>query len=75
MGVSPDIDKRLARTRAEELYRQGAGLADAAHLAFAEAAKADFISCDDKLLKKCSKIKVAVWTGSPVAFCDKENLR
>jgi predicted nucleic acid-binding protein len=75
LGVYVEIDKSTARARAEKLIRQGMGPADAAHLAFAEAAKADFISCDDKLIKKCSKMTVDVWIGNPVAFCDKENLR
>ena len=75
LGVKHDIDKNSARKRAEELSRQGFGPADAAHLAFAEASKADFISCDDKLIKKCSKISIDVWAGNPVAFCNKEDLK
>ena len=75
LAVQRDIDKEAARMRAEELLRQGIGSADAAHLAFAEAAKADFISCDDKLIKKCSKMSINVWTGNPVAFCYKEDLK
>ena len=63
------------RNRAEEFFRQGLGVADAAHLAFAEEAHAAFVSCDDKLLKKCRRLHLDVWTGSPIAFCEKENLR
>lgn len=75
LGVRVEFDAGATRARAEKLMRQGMGPADAAHLAFAEAAKADFISCDDKLIKKCSRMTVDIWTGNPVAFCDKENLR
>jgi predicted nucleic acid-binding protein len=75
LGVKPNIDKKAARRRAEGLSRQGIGPADAAHLAFAEATKADFISCDDKLIKKCSKISIDVWAGNPIAFCNKEDLK
>ncbi|MBB5348052.1 PIN domain-containing protein [Desulfoprunum benzoelyticum] len=75
LGVRIAIDNEAARACAEKLFRQGLGPADAAHIAFAEAAQADFISCDDKLIKKCSRMTVDVWTGNPVAFCDKENLR
>jgi len=40
------------RLRAEELVNLSFGIADAAHVAFAEAAGALFISCDNKLIKK-----------------------
>lgn len=53
----------------------GFGVADAAHLAFSESVKADFISCDDKLLKKCAQIEIDIWTGSPILFCEKEDLK
>ncbi|MFO8085752.1 MAG: hypothetical protein R6U27_15695 [Desulfobacterales bacterium] len=75
LGVKHNIDNKTTRRRAEELSRQGIGPADAAHLAFAEATKADFISCDDKLIKKCSKISIDVWGGNPVTFCHKEDLK
>ena len=41
VSVAPS-DMLALRMRAEYLVRQGAGVADAAHLAFAEAARADF---------------------------------
>lgn len=75
LAVKGNFHKKKTRIRAEELVRQGIGPADAAHLAFAEAAKAEFISCDDKLIKKCAQVATAVWTGSPVAFCYKEELK
>jgi len=37
--------------------------------------EADFITCDDKLCKKCLTLGLAIWAGNPVAFCDKEGLR
>jgi len=75
LGIQCDIDKKATRLRAEDLLRQVIGVADAAHVAFAEAAKADFISCDDKLTKKCSGMLIDVWTGNPAAFCCKEDLK
>jgi len=66
---------KLARERAEELIGMGFGIADAAHLAFAEQSGANFISCDDRLIKKCLRHDIKVWAGTPIAFCDKENLK
>jgi predicted nucleic acid-binding protein len=40
------------RERAEELVTLGFEVADAAHVAFAEHCGAQFITCDEKLLKK-----------------------
>jgi len=57
------------------LVSTGLGVADAAHLVFAEAVESDFITCDDRLCKKCRALDLAIWTGNPVAFCDKEGLR
>jgi len=68
------VDKTRARSRAEEFVSVGIGLADAAHLAFAESAEADFITCDDRLWKKCSAPGLLIWVGNPVAFCEKEGL-
>ena len=74
-GVRLDIDKAIARKRAEELAELGFGSADAAHVAFAEAGNANLITCDDKLLRKCAKYDIKVWCGSPVLFCTEEDLR
>lgn len=63
------------RKRAEELVSLGFGIADAAHIAFAEEVKAEFISCDKRLVKKCVRHKIKVWCGNPLAFCEKEDLR
>ena len=74
-GKFINLDKVRARKRAEKLVSAGLGPADAAHLVFAETAGAAFITCDDKLCKKCRTLDLAIWTGNPVAFCDKEGLR
>ena len=60
--------------RARVLIDNGIGLADAFHVAYAEACGCDFISCDDELLKKCIKNGMLIWTGTPVDFCNKEGL-
>jgi predicted nucleic acid-binding protein len=63
------------RIRAEQLVQLGLGPADAAHLAFAEAAQANFVTCDDRLLRRCRRVRPGIWVGGPVAFCEKERLR
>lgn len=68
-------DLMAVQNRTEELIALGFGLADAAHIAFAESSNADFISCDDKLVKKSRQNKIKVWAGTPISFCDKENLK
>jgi predicted nucleic acid-binding protein len=73
-GVKPAFDLPRVRQRAEALTAQGCGLADAAHLAFAEAAGADFVTCDDRLLRQCRRVGSSAWCGTPLAFCDKEEL-
>jgi len=74
VGRRFDFDMQRARRRAEELTEQGLGSADAAHLAFAEEAKASFITCDDRLVRQCRRARPGVWFGTPVAFCAKERL-
>ena len=73
-GTRPKVELKKARERAEELVSLKFGIADAAHIAFAEMANAEFISCDIKLLKKCKKHKIKIWSGSPIVFCEKEDL-
>ena len=75
LGELVKVNKTQTRTRAEELVNLGFGVADAAHVAFAEKAGALFISCDNKLIKKCLNHKINVWCGNPVAFCEMEDLR
>lgn len=68
-------DPDEVRARAEYLVQHGVGIADAAHLAFAEAEKADFVTCDDRLLRKCRAVGSRVWCGTPIEFCVKEDLK
>ena len=75
ISIQKKFEQRVLRRRAEKLFDLGFGPADAAHLAFAEEVQADFISCDDKLIKKCAKLHLTLWVGNPIAFCDKEDLR
>ncbi len=66
---------RIVRSRAEELAKMGFGVADAAHVAFAEYVGADFISCDDRLIKQCRNHDIKSWCGNPVGYCEKEGLK
>jgi predicted nucleic acid-binding protein len=75
MGKPIKTDLDIARKRADELCEMNFGIADAAHVAYAERDGAEFISCDDSLIKKCLKHNVKIWCGNPVAFCEKEGLR
>jgi len=74
-GREVRVDLKEARKRAEELIKFGFGIADAAHVAFAEMVGAEFISCDKKLVRKCKRYKIRVWCSNPVAFCIKEDLK
>jgi hypothetical protein len=74
-GTSCDGDRRSIRHRAEELAEQGMGLADAAHVAFAEVCADYFISCDDRLLKQCRRLGAPIKVMTPVAFCEQEELK
>jgi len=75
IGEPTKGDLSRIRARAEELVQLGFGVADAAHVAFAEGCGAEFITCDDKLIKRCLMHRIGVWCGSPVAYCEKEGLR
>lgn len=74
-GVKPQYDLNEIRKRAEQLYLLKFGVADAAHIAFAEVTADFFITCDDRLLEKCNKSKVNVAVLNPVDFCLREDLR
>gem|GEM_PF-1482095 len=37
--------------------------------------RADFVTVDDRLLKQCRRVQATVWYGTPLAYCEKENLR
>jgi len=74
-GVEKACNLVQLRARAEALHELGMGVADAAHLAYAETVADVFISCDDKLLKKCRKIVLHVQVVNPIEFCTQEALR
>ena len=73
-GITPDVQVNEVRSRTEWLIQRGLGVADAAHVAFAEAMQAGFVSVDDRLLKQCQRVKISTWCGNPIAYCDKEKL-
>lgn len=75
LGEPIKVNLTKTRDRAEKLVELGFGIADAAHVAFAEQSGSQFISCDDALIKKCINHDIKVWCGNPVAFCEKEGLR
>ena len=62
-----EYDLIQARDRAEALIDKGFGLADAAHVAFAEQLAEFFITCDDKLLKKCKQAALRITAMSPLS--------
>lgn len=72
---SPRWNMKIIRERSEYLYSLKFGVADAAHLAFAEDSSDFFITCDDKILKKAVKSDVEILTINPIEFCIKENLK
>ncbi|MFN2352282.1 MAG: hypothetical protein ABR497_10090 [Kiritimatiellia bacterium] len=68
-------DIKYARDRAECFVSHGIGVADAAHLAFAEAGCDVIISCDDNFVRKAKKIKIGCLMMTPVEFCEEERLK
>jgi predicted nucleic acid-binding protein len=74
LGSQIVFDRDASRRRAEVLVTLGMGTADAAHVALAEQVGCDFVTCDDGLLRQCRRIGVNVWFGTPIAYCDKEDL-
>ncbi len=73
-GVECACDVVKARARAEALHTRSFGVADAAHLAYAEVLADVFLTCDDKLLKKCRKTELNVLAMNPMEFCTQEEL-
>jgi predicted nucleic acid-binding protein len=61
-----------ARHRTEGLIDMGFGIADAAHVAFAEQLAEVFITCDDKLLKRCRQTSLRINAANPLEFIAKE---
>lgn len=75
VGTGVKVDLTQARFRSEQLHSIGLGPADAAHVAFAELADCDFVTVDDRLLRQLKRVRMKLWFGTPMAYCDKENLR
>ncbi|MDO8721139.1 MAG: hypothetical protein Q7J31_02805 [Syntrophales bacterium] len=74
-GETGKVDMAEARRKADQLFESGFGVADAAHVAFAEATVADFVTCDDRLLKRCLKSNLKIWCGDPLQYCLKEDIK
>ncbi len=72
---SHKVNPKKLKKRAAHLHKIGFGIADAAHLAYAESTADVFITCDDKLLKKCHKENILVSAFNPIEFIIKENLQ
>ena len=68
------VDFTVVEPRGYDLADRGLGIGDAFHLAYAEICHADFITCDDDLLRKCRKQDIDIWYGTPIDFCKKEGL-
>jgi len=75
LGVNSSCNLLKVRERAEHFVSLKLGVADAAHLAFAEATADFFITCDDKLLKKSRRNNVKIQSVSPLEFCAREDLK
>jgi predicted nucleic acid-binding protein len=74
-GETVTVVTNQVRSRTEELLNQNFGIADSAHVAFAESYNSVFITCDDKLISKCARSVIGVRFFNPVTFCDMENLK
>ena len=75
LGTDQIVDLTQARARARSFMANGIKTADAAHVALAEQAKCDFVTVDDRLLRRLDHAGTEIWFGTPMAYCDKENLR
>jgi hypothetical protein len=75
LGTMAECDVTATRARAEALHARKFGIADAAHVAFAEAAVDFFISCDDRLVKKCRREEIALMAMNPVEFTMTKELK
>jgi predicted nucleic acid-binding protein len=64
----------VIRRRTEELVRLKFGIADAAHVAFAETLADVLVSCDDDLVKKCRRYVTRIQAYNPVDFVREEAL-
>jgi predicted nucleic acid-binding protein len=69
---SCECDFNKVRYRTEGLIDIGFGIADAAHVAFAEQLAEVFITCDDKLLKRCAQTALRIIAINPLEFIAKD---
>lgn len=67
-----ECDKNEARAKAMVFHGAGMGIADAAHVAFAEQMADCFITCDDNLLKRCRRIDLGIVAMNPIEFVANE---
>jgi len=74
-GAEIDVDSGQVRQRVQHLLQSGFGVADAAHAAYAELSGSDFVTVDDRLIRQLQRTRLNIWSGTPTAYCDKENLR
>ena len=74
-GTAAKCNVAETRARAEFLHSRRFGIADAAHVAFAEATADILITCDDRLIRKCRIEQVGVITVNPVEFTIAEDLK
>ena len=63
-----------ARKRADELAGLKFGVADAAHVAYAEASADVFVTCDVQLYKRCKRHGIHIPAYTPVEFVTVEGL-
>ncbi len=75
LGHRPNFDLQKARQRADDFTAHNVGVADAAHLSFAEQAEADLVTVDDRFIKRAKRAKLLVWIGTPLEYCEKERLK
>src|SRR6056297_509556 len=74
-GTMHEYDSNSVKGRTEILISNNFGIADAAHIAFSETFGSCFISCDDKLIKKCNNSQISIDCMNPVMFCEMEKLK
>jgi len=74
IGTEMLVDASQTRGRAAHLCQLEFGPAGAAHVAFAELGSCDFVTVDDRSLRQLSRADPEVWLGTPMAYCDKEEL-
>lgn len=73
-AARPKCDMSAARARAESFHAAGLGVADAAHLAFAELSADCLVSCDDQFVKRARRRRTSVAVLTPIEFCIREKL-